>query len=384
MLRILSTGLENLTIVLTAYILLGRWDKTPWRWGGLLVLLIHIVIVFLWVFDISVWINCGIVIIEVCLFYRRNMRKAAYVGVIAYGGILLYLQAMLMVWIPMEWYPYLVVPGTGLFVNMAVCIFVLLGYGLSRKVDLNLSELVDNRACKIVGLLFSVIMMLLCQVYRQEVLETYRMITSAVTLLIMCAGLTAFCAYGVIHRKKTVRMEQLYQEELARRDRLQHDFEKWIRFAEEGMDFPMMKELKIEAEQQALMNALDINMRKVFEYYLQCGEEQRIQIQISSTSQVPAWRVSLKDSVTILGNLIENAMEAVRALPEEDRKIQIQLSGDGVNVLTIQNKFAGHPKNPHRVGHGYGISLACDAARKYGMELVTEESSSDFIVTIIK
>ena len=75
MLRILSTGLENLTIVLTAYILLGRWDKTPWRWGGLLVLLIHVVIVYLWVFDISVWTNCGIVMIEMCLFYRKNSIK---------------------------------------------------------------------------------------------------------------------------------------------------------------------------------------------------------------------------------------------------------------------------------------------------------------------
>lgn len=95
------------------------------------------------------------------------------------------------------------------------------------------------------------------------------------------------------------------------------------------------------------------------------------------------WRVELpealplpeSDFITIFGNLVENALNAVKELPEEQRIVQAtaRMLSEAMLGLTIKNPYAGTitlGKNglprADRAGHGVGLNSVAAAVNRFG------------------
>lgn len=98
------------------------------------------------------------------------------------------------------------------------------------------------------------------------------------------------------------------------------------------------------------------------------------------------------DLCVILGNLLENAVEAQRYLPKEDRFIRITAKGDPSNlVLAVDNRFDGvlTEKNGEYLsrksgeGHGIGLASVRSVCEKYGGVLQLETDNDLFMAGVV-
>ena len=91
----------------------------------------------------------------------------------------------------------------------------------------------------------------------------------------------------------------------------------------------------------------------------------------------------------VLGNLMDNAIEACRRLPEgTPRRITVRgrVNG-GFLVLRVQNPVSGEENNIPVGGalldsHGWGLSIVRQIAERRGGRLTTERSDGRFISTV--
>ncbi|MBQ3447914.1 MAG: GHKL domain-containing protein, partial [Synergistaceae bacterium] len=96
-----------------------------------------------------------------------------------------------------------------------------------------------------------------------------------------------------------------------------------------------------------------------------------------------SWRLELPHELPItepeycamLGNLLENALEAVRVLPAESRQVKVisSMLSDAMLGLSVDNNFAGNitlGRNglpvPAREGHGLGLLSVMNTVNHYG------------------
>lgn len=103
---------------------------------------------------------------------------------------------------------------------------------------------------------------------------------------------------------------------------------------------------------------------------LSLAEEKEIKIKAEARIPV-ALTVSELDLCTIIGNLLDNAMEACMELPPPERLIRIYMEMKG-NYLyfALTNTAKGEKKHSFRStkgkGHGLGLSRVDAAVKKYG------------------
>lgn len=96
------------------------------------------------------------------------------------------------------------------------------------------------------------------------------------------------------------------------------------------------------------------------------------QIQVKAQARLPvALTVSELDLCILIGNLMDNAMEACMELPAEQRLIRIYMEMKGSYLyLALTNTAGGGKKNSFATtkgeGHGLGISRMDAVVRKYG------------------
>ena len=93
------------------------------------------------------------------------------------------------------------------------------------------------------------------------------------------------------------------------------------------------------------------------------------------------------DISTIFGNLIDNAIEACKLVPEIESRV-INISARRKNQLLIILVTNPKPEDKGRKMrkkgiHGYGLRNVNDVVKKYGGEISIEEKESQFIVSII-
>lgn len=127
-------------------------------------------------------------------------------------------------------------------------------------------------------------------------------------------------------------------------------------------------------------------------YKLHDAEKKGIEI-ISNfllPEQIP---VATEDMVIILGNLLDNALEAVEKLPEEKRKITIEMKLDkGRLILGVTNSFDGMVKKSgkkyetlkaNKKDHGIGLYNVNRTIEKYNGQLITEDKNYIFSAVAI-
>lgn len=104
-------------------------------------------------------------------------------------------------------------------------------------------------------------------------------------------------------------------------------------------------------------------------------------------------RLSAPDICTIYGNLLDNAIEAVRALPEPGTIILRTNRRGGFLVIRTENPFVG-ARNPapdsgfyttkaDADAHGYGMRSVADTVRALGGEMTAYTRDRQFIVNIM-
>ena len=129
----------------------------------------------------------------------------------------------------------------------------------------------------------------------------------------------------------------------------------------------------------------------VASHYDQVAESQltRIKWLIQLPEVLP---IAESDFIAIFGNLIENALNATRALPEEKRDVHVtaKLLSDAMIGLTVKNHYEGTIKigrnglpKATRPGHGVGLSSVEAAVHRYNGTLSIDTSDGLFTASVL-
>ncbi|MGM9603835.1 MAG: ATP-binding protein [Faecousia sp.] len=103
--------------------------------------------------------------------------------------------------------------------------------------------------------------------------------------------------------------------------------------------------------------------------------------------------ISPMDMVTIVGNAMDNAIEACLCNPEEERFIQVRTAKQtGFAVLSFSNSCDGQvhavagrltTRKPDRENHGFGLANICRAAQGYNGEVSWSIDEDEFTLTLL-
>ncbi len=118
-----------------------------------------------------------------------------------------------------------------------------------------------------------------------------------------------------------------------------------------------------------------------------------VSLEFDMSASVAGYGISDYDLCTILGNILDNAIEAASVLPGELRVIRITI-GKQMDMLYIscENNFSGElqrrgdrllttKSNP--ISHGYGIPRVTEAAGKYGGTVRINAANGRFLIEIL-
>ena len=168
-----------------------------------------------------------------------------------------------------------------------------------------------------------------------------------------------------------------------------HDFPKKIRPLVASLDADRPEEAKMIAEQFSDFTARvgdrfhtgNFRLDTVLSFEQQLADRDGTKIDVSFDTAFPETGIDPDDVYTIFPNALDNAIEACRKLPEEQRTITFRSRMDDQTVfVTIRNPVAdeirtknGLPQTSKadRTAHGYGLRSIKKAAAKYGEDNVS-------------
>ncbi len=116
-------------------------------------------------------------------------------------------------------------------------------------------------------------------------------------------------------------------------------------------------------------------------------------ITLATDIRIPAdIEVQPEDLSICLGNLLDNAIEAVGELPEE-RRINLRIFADGSNLyIEVRNKYQGQAKKHNGkylsgkkdiAHHGYGLEIVKRIVAKYEGNLQIRDEEQEFEVEVV-
>lgn len=90
-----------------------------------------------------------------------------------------------------------------------------------------------------------------------------------------------------------------------------------------------------------------------------------------------------KDICNIIGNLLDNAVEAAGDVEEEDKMVNVKIKMEGTNLLVVvKNHYSGQRKKKGSTylttkeegkGHGLGLKIVEQVVKKYHGEMTIED-----------
>lgn len=99
-----------------------------------------------------------------------------------------------------------------------------------------------------------------------------------------------------------------------------------------------------------------------------------------------------EDVCNVIGNLLDNAIEASEILEEENRIVDVKVKMEGTNLLiVVENHYLGQRKKVGNVyltakekgkGHGIGLKIVEQVVRKYHGEMQIEDKDGLFVVKV--
>lgn len=182
-----------------------------------------------------------------------------------------------------------------------------------------------------------------------------------------------------------------YEEKMKEEERIKsiyHDMKNHILLLESEKEekrkliSDVMKIMKYEDFYRTGNRLLDIILRDKIEMAQSDNIRIEDDINMDGIEMFEAFDIS-----TIFGNLIDNAIEACKLVPEIESRV-INISARRKNQLLIILVTNPKPEDKGRKMrkkgiHGYGLRNVNDVVKKYGGEISIEEKESQFIVSII-
>lgn len=209
--------------------------------------------------------------------------------------------------------------------------------------------------------------------------------------------------YNILQREnvylKKSRKAILQQQRRFRsiRHDMKSDYILEIEYLENEMYQPLMEHYQKKADffrnENRLVHTGSIGMDAILNHMQEAALKECIHIDIQHQLLTHV-KIDDRDLNIILGNLLDNAMEAVRKLKAEDRKIILQVSTDATALfLEISNKYVGKlqkdssgnylTQKTDRVLHGLGLLKVKSIAHKYGGGVVTNDENNIFNVKVL-
>lgn len=331
-------------------------------------------------------------VLVLCIHREEPKWVALFATLVGYA-LLIYLQVICLRWFHAEWLAQNY-ELAGLVINVIVLAVVIGLHFLIqyRRVDVQYHHLkwwqIAMTTCVAVGVI------LFCFVYKPILEEQYYIDTYVWLCLV---GIVLIAALLIGDWSRSVRDKQTIrdlQNKIEKEYSYRHDYDKEIRILS-GTGRQMAGDILKGNEKRLCFERLPEYPQKVIEEYLIEFEEKKIEIRWDIPEPILQWKPSLKDTISIIGNLVENAIEAVEALPEEERWIQIsfkKVQESGALQICICNPFekgksldkAVTEKGVSSKGQnrGYGLYIVMQRTKRYRGEIRTFTKDQVFAVVI--
>ena len=160
------------------------------------------------------------------------------------------------------------------------------------------------------------------------------------------------------------------------------NYEELERYCDENLDFVTRKNV--------VSDTGNLYVDSIINYKAEMAGKLGIQF-IADVSVPRDAELNAEDLGICLGNLLDNAVEAVAALAQ-DRVVRIKISADRKNLfLNIRNKYAAVHKEAGKYltgkensrNHGLGLMIVRQIVDKYNGELEIKDSDGEFDVTAL-
>lgn len=141
-----------------------------------------------------------------------------------------------------------------------------------------------------------------------------------------------------------------------------------------------------------LVDTGNIGIDSILNYKKEVAKERGIRIHISAKIAGEI-RIRNEDLNVILGNLLDNAMEAAQELEEKEKEIYLTVKSDKTAMLIdISNKYRGERKKDKQGNyvtgkadknkHGFGLKAIHEIVKKYRGSMTVKDSNGNFNVQI--
>ena len=171
---------------------------------------------------------------------------------------------------------------------------------------------------------------------------------------------------------------------------LWHDIKKYVLAMQAFADKKDQQQLQQIVQQandtlDSISTVVDIDnivISSILDSYARSAEESDIDFHLD-VMVPPTLPISPVDLYIILGNTLDNAIEACIALPKGKRYINILLRKEnGILFYRIQNSYNGEKEKIHLHGnfHGYGLSNVRKCVSKYGGSVTPIQGTDSYMI----
>ena len=373
-----------------------RW----WIWGG---------VIFLTALNGELGIIQTPVIVQYCIFVVwimlsfkcRHLLQCGYETLLAYAA-LVFFEILTTSFFPqgmtIEQYELSCLIGD-------ITVLSLLGalYIIFRKNHIDITWKNTQPWQKILIAIGSIVVLIFCIIVR-PILDTSHSLTIE---YILALALIISIIVAIIENR-SVKLK--YQESMKLIDHLQkenqefaeqleenalerHEYAKRLHAVEQTDNSQLTKDYIIKEEKEDLYQSLQPILRHLLRNYERTFEEQGIKLEITSaTFLVPVFPMSDDEIVSVFGNIIENAIEAVCELPVNQRWIRIEFSHDSRERFRIQNPYKETMPLTDKIferkvsskgkGHGSGLYIARRCLNKYDGEIRMAANGREFEIVV--
>lgn len=328
-----------------------------------------------------------IVLIIGVVYWRVSALRIVYATLLS-CAILIYTQAVCINWIPAGWIAedY---NRAGFVINICVALIILFAEAVLKWRKIELHYVQESLRGKIVLSLIAVVVLLFC-VYFEPVLRTQYYIQERALLLL--SGLVLIAVLLVFYRASEIRYRKIIEslrqqiriyEEDKRENQLRlHEYKKELQIikAMAERDISLLQYKLGQEEQESLYQELQPVLRDIIRSYAEIFANKGIELKMEATGLIPHFEIDDASLVSIVGNLMDNAVDAVKELPPEERFIKLELGQeDGQKWLCMSNPYKHHEEADEDImkrgvsskgsGRGNGLYIVNKAVKKYGGEV---------------
>lgn len=173
------------------------------------------------------------------------------------------------------------------------------------------------------------------------------------------------------------------QEKQVQTRALWHDLSKYLRAAKaETAPSEALKQLETMLEDAtAIVDVGNSVVNVIINEYAQSAKALGIELRLKIN--VPEkMGISAADLYILIGNTMDNAIEACRALPQSQRFIELTLrTHQDILYYKLANPYDGTTKRPKDAMRGHGLENARRCVAQYDGQLLTQQDQGFFIVS---